>query len=95
MDPLDEIPLLNLAMLVLLKQQHEGRLFLSSRLLFEIAPDMLEGIGDLAPVLRQGYSLLDQVLDMADLHLILLEIFPDILVDIAGMTQHQVFIFRP
>ena len=56
---------------------------------------MLEGIRDLATIFRQGQRLLDQVLDVADLHLVLLEVFPDLLVDVAGMTQHQVFIFRP
>ena len=82
-------------MLVLFKYQHEIRLFLRSRLLFEIALDMLKGIGDLATIFRQGQRLLDQVLDVADLHLVLLEVFPDLLVNVAGMTQHQVFIFCP
>ena len=82
-------------MLVFLEKEHEVCLFLRSRLLFEIAPDMLEGIRDLTTIFRQGQRLLDQVLDVADLHLILLEVFSDLLVNVAGMTQHQVLIFRP
>ena len=73
-------------MLVLLKKEHEVRLFLRSRLLFEIAPDMLEGIGDLATIFWQGQRMLDQAFDVANLHLILLEVFPDLLVNVAGMT---------
>ena len=56
---------------------------------------MLEGIGDLATIFRQGQRLLDQALDVADLHLVLLEVFSDFLIDITRTTQYQVFIFRP
>ena len=56
---------------------------------------MLKGIGDLATIFWQGQRLLDQVLDVADLHLVLLEVFSNLLVNVAGMTEHQVFIFRP
>ena len=56
---------------------------------------MLRGIGDVATIFWQGQRLLDQVLDVADLHLVSLEVFPDFLVDITRTTEHQVFIFRP
>ena len=56
---------------------------------------MLKGIRDLATIFWQGQRLLDQAFDVADLHLVLLEVFPDLLVNVAGMAQHQVFIFGP
>ena len=56
---------------------------------------MLEGIGDLTTIFRQGQRLLDQVLNVADLYLVLLEVFSDLLVDITRTTEYQVFIFRP
>ena len=36
---------------------------------------MLEGIGDLTTIFWQGQCLLDQAFDVADLHLVLPEVF--------------------
>ena len=57
---------------------------------------MLEGIGFLATIFRQGQRLLDQVLEWTDPSTWSCLRYSRIsLVNVAGMTQHQVGLFSP
>ena len=56
---------------------------------------MLKGIANLTPVLWNLAGTVNHLLNLTQLHHLLLEILANALVNIAGMAQNKVFIFRP
>ena len=56
---------------------------------------MLKGIANLTPVFWNLTSTVNHLLDLTYLYHFLLEILANVLVNIAGMAQNQVSIFRP
>lgn len=56
---------------------------------------MLEGVANLTPVLWNLAGTVNHLLNLTQLHHFLLEILANVFVNIAGMAQNKVFIFRP
>ena len=56
---------------------------------------MLKGIATLTPMLRNLASTVNQFLNMADLHHFILEILANLIINIAGMAQNEVFVSSP
>ena len=56
---------------------------------------MLKGIANLTPVLWNLTGTVNHLLNPTHIHHFLLEILANILVNIAGMAQNKVFVFRP
>ena len=56
---------------------------------------MLEGIANLTPVFWNLAGSVNHLLNLTHLHHFLLEILANVLVNIAGMAQNKVLIFRP
>ena len=56
---------------------------------------MLEGIANLASVFWNLAGMVNHLLNLTHRHHFLLKILANVLVNIAGMTQNKVFIFRP
>ena len=56
---------------------------------------MLKGIADLTPVFWNLAGMIDQLLNMTHLRLFILQVLANLIVNIAGMTQHEVFVSRP
>ena len=56
---------------------------------------MLKGVANLTPVFWDLTSTVDQFLNLTQLHLFMLQVLANLIVDIAGMAQNKVFIFRP
>ena len=80
---------------VAIQQEHTVLALSISRLLFKIAPNVLKDIANLTPVFWNLTGTVNHLLNLAQLHHFLLEILANILVNIAGMTQNKVLIFRP
>jgi len=80
---------------VAIKQEHVILALSICRFLFEIAPNMLKGLVHLTPMLRDLTSTVNEVLNMADLHLFILQVSANLIVNIAGMAQNEVFISSP
>ena len=56
---------------------------------------MLKSVANLTPVLWNLAGTVNHLLNLTQLHHFLLEILANILINIAGMAQNKVFIFRP
>ena len=56
---------------------------------------MLKGIANLTPVFWNLAGTVNHLLNLTHLHHFLLEILANVLVNIAGMAQNKVFVFRP
>lgn len=56
---------------------------------------MLKGIADLTSMLRDLTGTVDQFLNMTYLHLFILEILANLIINIAGMAQNEVFVSSP
>ena len=80
---------------VAIQQEHIVFALIKTGLLFKIAPNMLKGIANLTPVFWNLAGTVNHLLNLTHLHHFLLEILANVLVNIAGMAQNKVFIFRP
>ena len=80
---------------VAIQQEHIVFALSICRFLFEIAPNMLKGIADLTPVFWNLASTVNHLLNHIHLHLFILEILTNLIVNIARMTQNEVFVSRP
>ena len=56
---------------------------------------MLKGIAGLTSVFRQGYRLINQVLNMCCLHRVTFQILAYLQIYLTGMTENQIFISSP
>ena len=56
---------------------------------------MLKGIADLTSMLRDFASTVNHLLNHTHLHLFILEILTNLIVNIAGMAQNEVFVSSP
>ena len=91
----NHIFLVNLTIAVAIQQEHIVFALNICRFLFEIAPNMLKGIADLTPVFWNLAGTVNHLLNQTHLHLFILEILTNLIVNIAGMTQNEVFVSRP
>ena len=80
---------------IVIQQEHIVSALVKTGLLFKIAPNMLKGIANLTPVLWNLTGTVNHLLNLTHIHHFLLEILANILVNIAGMAQNKVFVFRP
>ena len=80
---------------VAIQQKHIVFALIKAGLLFKIAPNMLKGVANLTPVLWNLAGTVNHLLNLTQLHHFLLEILANILVNIAGMTQNEVFVLSP
>ena len=80
---------------IAIQQEHIVFTLIKAGLLFKIAPNMLKGIANLTPVFWNLAGTVNHLLNLTHLHHFLLEILANVLVNIAGMAQNKVFIFRP
>jgi len=56
---------------------------------------MLKGIANLTPVFWNLAGTVNHLLNLTHLHLFILEILTNLIVNIARMTQNEVFVSRP
>ena len=56
---------------------------------------MLKGIANLTPVLWDLTGTVNQFLNMTQLHLFILQVLTNLIVNIARMTQNEVFVSSP
>ena len=56
---------------------------------------MLKGIANLTPVFWNLTGTVNHFLNMSHFHLFILQILANFIVNIAGMTQNEVFVSRP
>ena len=56
---------------------------------------MLKGIANLTPVFWDLTGAVNHLLNLTQLHHFLLEILAKLIVNIAGMAQHEVFVSSP
>ena len=56
---------------------------------------MLKSVANLTPVFWNLASTVNEVLNMADLHLFILQVLANPIVNIARMTQNEVFVPSP
>ena len=80
---------------VAIQQKHIVFTLVKACLLFKIAPNMLKGIANLTPVFWNLAGTINHLLNLTHLHLFILEILTNLIVNIAGMAQHEVFVSRP
>ena len=91
----NQVLLGSLTKAVAIQQEHIVFALIKAGLLFKIAPNMLKGVANLTPVLWNLAGTVNHLLNLTHLHHFLLEILANVLVNIAGMAQNKVFIFRP
>ena len=91
----DQVFLRSLTKAVAIQQEHVVLALVKAGLLFKIAPNMLEGVANLTPVFWDLIGTVNQFFNMADLHLFILQVLANIIVNIARMTQNEVFVSRP
>ena len=91
----DQVFLRNLTKAVAIQQEHIVLALSICRFLFEIAPNMLKGIANLTPVFWNLTGTVNHLLYLTHLHLFILEILMNIIVNIAGMAQDEVFVPSP
>ena len=91
----DHIFLRSLTKAVAIKQEHVVLALSICRFLFKIAPNMLKCIADLTPVFCNLAGTVNHLLNLTHLHLFILEILTNLIVNIARMTQNEVFVSRP
>ena len=91
----DQVFLRSLTKAVAIQQEHVVLALVKAGLLFKIAPNMLEGVANLTPVFWDLTGTVNQFLNMADLHLFILQVLANLIVNIARMTQNEVFVSRP
>jgi len=80
---------------VAIQQEHVVLALCICRFLFEIAQNMLKGIADLTSMLRDLTGTVNHLLNMTYLHLFILQVLANLIINIAGMAQHEVFVSRP
>ena len=93
--PSNQVFLGSLTKAIAIQQEHIVFALIRTGLLFKIAPNMLKGISNLTPVFWNLAGTVNHLLNLTHLHHFLLEILANVLVNIAGMAQNKVFIFRP
>ena len=91
----NQVCLISLTKSVAIQQEHVVLAFSLCCFLFEIAPNMLKDIANLTSMLRDLTGTIDQFLNMTYLHLFILQVLADLIVNIARMTQNEVFVSRP
>ena len=91
----DQVFLRNLTKAVAIKQEHVVLALIICRFLFKIAPNMLKSIANLTPVFWNLTGTVNHLLNHTHLHLFILEILTNLIVNIARMTQNEVFVSRP
>ena len=91
----DQVFLRSLTKAVAIQQEHIVLALSICRLLFKIAPNMLKGIANLTPVFWNLAGTINHLLNLTHLHLFILEILTNLIVNIARMTQNEVFVSRP
>ena len=80
---------------IAIQQEHIVLALGICRFLFKIAPNMLKGIANLTSMLRDLTGTVDHLLNHTQLHNFLLEILANIIVNVARMTQDEVFVSSP
>ena len=93
--PSNQVFLGSLTKAIAIQQEHIVFALIRTGLLFKIAPNMLKGISNLTPVFWNLAGTVNHLLNLTHLHHFLLEILANVLVNIAGMAQNKVFVFRP
>lgn len=91
----DQVCLRSLTKTVAIQQEHVILALSICRFLFEIASNMLKGIANLTSMLRDLTGTIDHFLNMTYLHLFILQVLANLIVNIAGMAQNEVFVSRP
>ena len=91
----NQVFLRSLTKAVAIQQEHIVLALSISRFLFEIAPNMLKGIANLTPVFWNLTGTVNHLLNLTHLHLFILQVLADLIVNIARMTQNEVFVSRP
>ena len=91
----DQVFLRSLTKAVAIQQEHIVLALGICRFLFKIAPNMLKGVANLTSMLRDLTGTVDQFLNMTYLHLFILQVLANLIVNIARMTQNEVFVSRP
>ena len=91
----NQVCLRSLTKSVAIQQEHVVLAFSLCCFLFEIAPNMLKSIANLTPVFWNLAGTVNHLLNMTDLHLFILQVLANLIVNIARMTQNEVFVSRP
>ena len=91
----DQVFLRSLTKAIAIQQEHIVLALSICRFLFEIAPNMLKGIANLTPVFWNLAGTVNHLLNLTHLHLFILQVLANLIVNIARMTQNEVFVSRP
>ena len=91
----NQVLLRGLTKAVAIQQEHVVFALSICRFLFEIAPNMLEGVANLTPMLWNLAGSVNHLLNLTQLHHFLLEILANVLVNIARMAQNEIFASSP
>ncbi len=91
----DQVFLRSLTKAVAIQQEHIVLTLGICRFLFKIAPNMLKSISDLTPVFWNLAGTINHLLNMTHLRLFILQVLANLIVNIAGMAQHEVFVSSP
>jgi len=87
----DQVFLGSLTKAIAIKQEHIVLALNICRFLFEIAPNMLKGVANLTPMLWDLTGTVNHLLNQTHLHLFILQVLANLIVNIARMTQNEVF----
>ena len=90
-----QVFLRSLTKAVAIQQEHIVLALGICRFLFKIAPNMLKGIANLTPVFWNLAGTVNHLLNLTHLHLFILQVLANLIVNIARMTQNEVFVSRP
>ena len=93
--PSNQVFLGSLTKAVAIQQEHIVFALVKAGLLFKIAPNMLKSIANLTPVFWDLTGAVNHLLNLTHLHLFILQVLANFIVNIARMAQNKVFIFRP
>lgn len=90
----DQVCLRSLTKSVASQQEYVVLALSICRFLFEIAPNMMRDIANLTLVFWNLTGTVNHLLNQTHLHLFILEILTNLIVNIAGMAQYEVFVSR-
>ena len=85
----------SLSKAVAIQQEHIVLSLSICRFLFEIAPNMLKGIANLTPMFWDLTGTVNHLLNLTHLHFFILQVLANLIVNIAGMAQNEVFVSSP
>lgn len=89
---INHIFLRSLTKAVASQQKHIVLALSFCRFLFEIAPNMLKGIANLTPMFWDLAGTVNHLLNQTHLHLFILQVLTNLIVNIARMTQNEILV---